>query len=90
MIGHAQKVGDHMHLIRRQFFSWHAHLLIDVVLPRALGKGRQLPRDIGGVLAGQRRGADFVAKRPMATSARRNSALLIANEDQAPGSIPFL
>ena len=77
----AQKVGDHVHLVRRQLSGRRAHLLIDVVLSRALGKVRQLPRDIRRVLPGQRRSADFMAKGAMATSARWNAALLIANED---------
>lgn len=38
-----------------------AHLFIDVVLANALREGRQLAFDIGGVLAGKRRGGDLVA-----------------------------
>ena len=42
---------DRVHLLWRQLLGDRAHLLVDVVMAAAIGKGSELAYDIGGVLA---------------------------------------
>jgi hypothetical protein len=49
-----------VHLVRCQLCCNCAHLLIDVVLPHALGKCCKLAFNVSGVLALQRRGSKLV------------------------------
>ena len=41
------------HLERSQLVRNHAHLFVDVVLPHALGEGREFALDVFGVLSPQ-------------------------------------
>jgi hypothetical protein len=52
--------GECVHLFRCQFACNCAHLLVDVVLPRALCESRKLAFNVSGVLALQCRGSELV------------------------------
>src|SRR5580692_9464969 len=56
----AVELRDDVHLIRRQLCRNRAHLLVDVVLAKALGEGRELAFDIGGLLRLQLRRAELM------------------------------
>jgi hypothetical protein len=78
---------DRMHLVWCQLSCDGTHLLVDVVLPHALGEGRELPFDVSGVLALQRRGSKLLGTRAMTGGAGWDPALGIAGKDQTKGRI---
>ena len=75
--------GDCVHLFGRQLRRNCAHLLVDVVLPHALGESRELAFDVGGMLALQRRGSELMGARAVTGCAGRDPASGIAGKDQA-------
>lgn len=66
----AVKLGDDVHLLRRQLHRNRAHLLVDVVLPKTLGEGRELALDIDRLLRLQLRRAELMTA-TVAPSSRR-------------------
>jgi hypothetical protein len=60
-----------MHFVGLQLVRNHAHLLVDVVLPRTLCEGCELTFDVRDVLAAERRGAEFLGAGAMTGGARR-------------------
>jgi hypothetical protein len=58
-----------MHLVTRQLCCNCAHLLVDVVLPHALGESRELAFDVGRVPASQYRGAELLRARAVTACA---------------------
>src|SRR5215475_12204005 len=75
------------HLLGRKLPRDRAHLLIDVVVADALRERSQLPFDVRGVLAGQRRSPKPEASRSMTGRARRDAAPRVAGEYQACGGV---
>src|SRR5260370_40289298 len=81
--------GDEMHLLRRQLHRNGAQLLVDVVLPKPLGEGRELALDIGGLLRLQLRRAEIMVAGTVTGGARRNPACGVPGKSQANGGIVF-
>jgi hypothetical protein len=85
----AVKLGDDVHLIRCQLHRNGAHLLVDVVLPKPLGEGRELALDIGRLLRLQLRRAEFMVGRTVAGRRRRNPARGVPGKNETNGGIVF-
>jgi hypothetical protein len=78
-----------MHLGGFQLRCDGAHLLVDVVLAKPLGKGRELALDIGGLLRLQLRRAELVVPGTVTCGARRNPARGVSGKNQTNGRIVF-
>jgi hypothetical protein len=76
-----------MHLVGCQLCRKGAHLLVDVILPYALGECGELAFDVCGVLALQGRGSKLMGAGAMTRRAGWNPALRIAGEDKADSRI---
>jgi hypothetical protein len=68
----AVELRNEVQLLRCQLRRNRAHLLVDVVLAKPLGKGRELALDIGGLLRLQLRRAELVVPGTVTCGARRN------------------
>jgi len=78
-----------VHLLRCRLRSNRAHLLIDVVLAKPLGKCRELALDTGRLLCLQLRRAELVVPGTVTGGAWRNAACGIPRKGQANGRIGF-
>jgi hypothetical protein len=78
-----------VHLIRSQLHRNCAHLLVDVVLAKPLGKRRELALDIGRLLRLQLRRAELMITLTVTRGTRRDSACGIPGKSQANGGIVF-
>ena len=85
----AVELRNEVHLLQCQLRCDRAHLLVDVVLAKPLGKGRELALDVGGLLRLQLRRAELVVPGTVTYSARRNSARGVSGKNQANGRIGF-
>ena len=74
--------GDRMHLVLCQLCRKRTHLLVDVVLPYALGEGRELAFYVRSVLTFQRWSSELLSARAMTGGAGRDPAAGIAGKDQ--------
>src|SRR6266481_7377428 len=94
--GGGVELGEAAHFKGRQLRRNRAHPLVDVILPHALSKGRELTFDIGGPLPLQRRCAELDVGRAVTCGARRNAARRVSVECEAnrgsvlPRRIPAL
>src|SRR6516225_9641282 len=80
---------DNVHLFRCQLGRDRAHLFVDVVLAKPLGKGRELALDIGGLLRLQLRRAELVVPGTVTRGARRNPARGVSGKNQTNGRTVF-
>src|SRR6516162_1853258 len=80
---------DNVHLFRCQLGRDRAHLFVDVVLAKPLGKGRELALDIGGLLRLQLRRAELMVPGTVTCGARRNSARGVSGKNEANGRVVF-
>jgi len=85
----AVKLGNDVHLIRRQLHRNRAHLLVDVVLTKPLGEGRELALDIGRLLGLQLRRPELMVARTVTGGARGDPACGVAGKSQANGAVVF-
>src|ERR1700730_5437060 len=66
-----------------------ARLLVDVVLPKPLGEGRELAFDIGGLLRLQLRRAELMVTGTVTGGAGRNAARGVSGKSQTNGGVVF-
>jgi hypothetical protein len=85
----AAELRNEVRLLRCQLRRNRAHLLIDVVLAKPLGEGRELALDIGGLLCLQLRRAELMVAGTVTGGAWRNAACGIPGKGQANGRIGF-
>ena len=85
----AVELRNEVHLLRCRLRSNRAHLLIDVVLAKPLGKCRELALDTGRLLCLQLRRAELVVPGTVTGGAWRNAACGIPRKGQANGRIGF-
>ena len=85
----AVELRNEVHLLRCRLRRNRAHLLIDVVLAKPLGKCRELALDTGRLLCLQLRRAELVVPGTVTGGAWRNAACGIPRKGQANGRIGF-
>src|ERR1700730_2099279 len=85
----AVELRDDVHLIRCQLCRNRAHLLVDVVLAKALGECRKLALDIGRLLRLQLRRAKLMIARTVTGGTGRDSACGVSGKSQANGGVVF-